>query len=58
MDMSKMIKLSNRQAKDSSNLEIEHIEHQENCMFKDGVQMKKGDEMYLQASYDFKLHPG
>lgn len=57
--MSKVMSPTKRQeAKDSSNLEIEHIESQGSCDFLDGIAMKKGEEMYLQASYDFKTHPG
>ncbi|TLD29730.1 Threonine synthase [Venturia nashicola] len=56
--MSKATSLLKRQAMDSSNLEIEHIESQDFCDFQDGIAMKKGEEMYLQASYDFITHPG
>ncbi|KAE9986858.1 hypothetical protein EG328_004577 [Venturia inaequalis] len=58
MGMSKVISLSKRQAKDSSNVEIEHIESQGYCEFLNGIAIKKGEEMYIQASYDFKIHPG
>lgn len=42
----------------AGNADIPHILKQDACLFPDGIPMKKGDTMYLQANYDFKQHPG
>lgn len=42
----------------SGNTDIPHILKQDACLFPDGIPMKKGDTMYLQVNYDFKLHQG
>ena len=36
----------------------EHIQSQGICSYPNGIPLKKGDSMYLQVQYDFKLHPG
>ena len=43
---------------DYKNEEIPHIEKQSGCGFKDGLAIKKGDTMHIQANYDFELHLG
>jgi hypothetical protein len=35
-----------------------HIDHQETCLFPEGLPISKGDTIYLQANYDFNQHPG
>ena len=42
----------------NGNNDIPHIYKQTGCEFKDGYPLKKGDTLYLQADYDFELHPG
>jgi hypothetical protein len=38
----------------AGNTDIPHILKQDPCLFPDGIPMKKGDNMYLQANYNFK----
>ena len=40
------------------NTQIDHIFHQNRCTFSEGIPLKKGDSMYLNAIYDFNKHPG
>jgi hypothetical protein len=35
-----------------------HIDHQEVCLFPDGLPITKGTTMHLQANYDFSKHDG
>jgi len=41
-----------------SNNDIPHIDKQKGCAFKDGIPLKAGDLMHIQANYDFEQHPG
>jgi hypothetical protein len=40
------------------NSQIEHIEEQPACVFNKPVTIKKGQEVYIKADYDFTLHEG
>ncbi|RDI82898.1 hypothetical protein Vi05172_g7109 [Venturia inaequalis] len=52
--------MAKRQTMRSSagNTDVPHILKQAACLFPDSTPMKKGESMYLQVNYDFKLHPG
>jgi hypothetical protein len=41
-----------------TNKDIEHIALQRPCIFEPPFNVKKGDQMYLVANYDFNKHPG
>jgi hypothetical protein len=40
------------------NSDIAHIEEQPACVFKDAIPIKKGQDMYIKADYDFTLYEG
>jgi hypothetical protein len=41
-----------------SNADIMHIANQTLCDFPAGIPLKKGDNIYIQANYDFDVYPG
>jgi hypothetical protein len=40
------------------NSNIDHIEEQPACVFNKPVPIKKGQDMFIKADYDFTEHPG
>jgi hypothetical protein len=40
------------------NTQIEHIDKQGGCLYPEGIRFKKGDNLYINADYDFTKHPG
>jgi hypothetical protein len=40
------------------NSQIEHIETQPACVFTEPVPIKKGQDMFIKADYDFTMHEG
>jgi hypothetical protein len=53
--MSPMVK---RQMGTHKNSDIAHIEEQPACVFKDPIPVKKGQDMYIKADYDFTRYEG
>jgi hypothetical protein len=42
----------------TTNTDIEHIEKQGGCTFDKPIRIKKGEQMYITANYDFTKHKG
>jgi len=55
MGMSPMRK---RQMGTHKNSEIPHIEDQPPCVYKEAIPIKRGQDMYIKADYDFTIHEG
>jgi hypothetical protein len=40
------------------NSDIDHIAEQPACIFNEAKPIKKGQDLYIKADYDFTQHPG